>query len=162
MLAPKTLKDTAPGSAPWLGPVGDTVEQELYRHPAVREVAVVGVPDVHWGETPVATVALQNAAETTAEELIAYARERLAHFKCPTRVEFVAELHRTAPARFSRRCYVSSRAQTNTQYAAELSSDCSRRANPAQVTIRGRGTGPRPLRSCVLSRFGPIWAGPGD
>ncbi|NIJ09724.1 acyl-CoA synthetase (AMP-forming)/AMP-acid ligase II [Saccharomonospora amisosensis] len=59
-------------------------------------MAVVGVLDIRWGETPVATVALQNAAEATAEELIAYARGRLAHFKCPTRVEFVAELHRTA------------------------------------------------------------------
>ena len=72
------------------------VEQVLYRHPAVREVAVVGVPDVRWGETPVATVALQDGAEPTGEELIAYTRERLAHFKCPTRIEFVAELPRTA------------------------------------------------------------------
>ncbi|MGK2874433.1 MAG: acyl-CoA synthetase [Nocardioides sp.] len=72
------------------------VEQVLYRHPAVREVAVVGVAHERWGETPVAAVALQEGAEATAEELIAYTRERLAHFKCPTRVEFVAELPRTA------------------------------------------------------------------
>jgi acyl-CoA synthetase (AMP-forming)/AMP-acid ligase II len=72
------------------------VEQVLYRHPAVREVAVVGIPDPRWGETPVATVTLQEGAETTAEELIAYARDRLAHFKCPTRIEFVPELPRTA------------------------------------------------------------------
>jgi acyl-CoA synthetase (AMP-forming)/AMP-acid ligase II len=72
------------------------VEQVLYRHPAVREVAVVGVPDIRWGETPVATVTLQEGAEATAEELIAYTRDRLAHFKCPTRIEFVSELPRTA------------------------------------------------------------------
>jgi acyl-CoA synthetase (AMP-forming)/AMP-acid ligase II len=72
------------------------VEQTLYRHEAVREVAVVGVPDDRWGETPVAVVALQDGAETTAEELIGYARDRLAHFKCPTRVEFVPELPRNA------------------------------------------------------------------
>ena len=72
------------------------VEQVLYRHPAVREVAVVGVPDARWGETPVATVTLQEGAEATAEELIAYTRDRLAHFKCPTRIEFVSELPRTA------------------------------------------------------------------
>ena len=72
------------------------VEQVLYRHDAVREVAVVGVPDDRWGETPVAVVALQDGTETTAEELIAYSRERLAHFKCPTRVEFVSELPRNA------------------------------------------------------------------
>jgi acyl-CoA synthetase (AMP-forming)/AMP-acid ligase II len=72
------------------------VEQVLYRHPAVREVAVVGVPHEKWGETPIAVVALADATTVAAEELIAYARERLAHFKCPTRVEFVSELPRTA------------------------------------------------------------------
>jgi acyl-CoA synthetase (AMP-forming)/AMP-acid ligase II len=72
------------------------VEQVLYRHPAVREVAVVGVPDPRWGETPVAVVALLEDADASAEELIAYTRERLAHFKCPTRVEVVDELPRNA------------------------------------------------------------------
>ncbi|NEM06252.1 acyl-CoA synthetase [Geodermatophilus normandii] len=72
------------------------VEQVLYRHPAVREVAVVGVPDPRWGETPVAVVALADGAEPTPDELLAHARERLAHFKCPTRVEFVTELPRNA------------------------------------------------------------------
>lgn len=72
------------------------VEQVLYRHEAVREVAVVGVPDERWGETPVAVVALQEGAEATAEDLAAYARERLAHFKCPTRIDFVPELPRNA------------------------------------------------------------------
>jgi acyl-CoA synthetase (AMP-forming)/AMP-acid ligase II len=72
------------------------VEQVLYRHPAVREVAVVGVPHARWGETPVAVVALMDGAEPAADELLAYARERLAHFKCPTRVEIVPELPRNA------------------------------------------------------------------
>jgi fatty-acyl-CoA synthase len=72
------------------------VEQVLYRHPAVREVAVVGVPDPRWGETPVAVVALMDGAELTADELLGHARQRLAHFKCPTRVEFVPELPRNA------------------------------------------------------------------
>ncbi|PKH37293.1 fatty-acyl-CoA synthase [Nocardioides alpinus] len=72
------------------------VEQVLYRHPAVREVAVVGVADDRWGETPVAVVALEEGAEATAEELVAHTRDRLAHFKCPTRIEFVPELPRTA------------------------------------------------------------------
>jgi len=62
----------------------------------VREVAVVGVPDPRWGETPVAVVALMDGAELTAGELLGYARERLAHFKCPTRVEVVPELPRNA------------------------------------------------------------------
>jgi acyl-CoA synthetase (AMP-forming)/AMP-acid ligase II len=72
------------------------VEQVLYRHPAVREVAVVGVPHPQWGETPIAVVALLDGAELTADELFAYARERLAHFKCPTRMEIVPELPRNA------------------------------------------------------------------
>ncbi|MGV0714546.1 long-chain fatty acid--CoA ligase [Mycolicibacterium sp. XJ662] len=72
------------------------VEQVLYRHPAVREVAVVGVAHAKWGETPVAVVALNDDVQVTEAELIGYARERLAHFKCPTRVEFVAELPRNA------------------------------------------------------------------
>ena len=72
------------------------VEQVLYRHPAVREVAVVGVPHQKWGETPIAVVALTEGLQATVDELIGYARERLAHFKCPTRVEYVSELPRTA------------------------------------------------------------------
>ena len=72
------------------------VEQVLYRHPAVREVAVVGVPHAKWGEAPIAVVALKDGAHVTADELIGYARERLAHFKCPTRVEYVPELPRNA------------------------------------------------------------------
>ncbi|TFV58223.1 long-chain-fatty-acid--CoA ligase [Mycobacterium sp. PS03-16] len=72
------------------------VEQVLCRHGAVREVAVVGVPHPQWGETPIAVVACKDGEQLTGEELIDYARVRLAHFKCPTRVEFVAELPRNA------------------------------------------------------------------
>jgi acyl-CoA synthetase (AMP-forming)/AMP-acid ligase II len=72
------------------------VEQVLYRHSGVREVAVVGVPHTKWGETPIAVVALKDGAQVTGEDLIGYARERLAHYKCPTRVEYVAELPRNA------------------------------------------------------------------
>jgi fatty-acyl-CoA synthase len=72
------------------------VEQVLCRHPAIREVAVVGVPHAKWGETPVAVVALRDDVHATPEELIGYVRERMAHFKCPTRVEYVPELPRNA------------------------------------------------------------------
>ncbi len=72
------------------------VEQVLYRHHAIREVAVVGVPHERWGETPIAVVALKEGAQVTDDDLISYARERLAHFKCPTRVEYVPELPRNA------------------------------------------------------------------
>jgi len=72
------------------------VEQVLWRHQAVREVAVVGVPHPRWGETPIAVVAVEDGADVTGDELIGFARERLAHFKCPTRVEYVSELPRNA------------------------------------------------------------------
>ena len=71
------------------------VENVLYQHPAVHEVAVVGVPHEHWGEVPKAYVMLKPGAEADAEELIAFTRERLAHFKAPKSVEF-GELPKTS------------------------------------------------------------------
>ena len=68
------------------------VEKALAAHPAVLEVAVVGVPHERWGEVPKAWVALRPGAEATEAELIAFVRERLAGFKTPKRVAFLAEL----------------------------------------------------------------------
>ena len=68
------------------------VEQALDAHPAVLEAAVVGVPDDRWGEVPKAWVALRPGAEATAEELVEWVRGRLAGFKVPKSVAFVAEL----------------------------------------------------------------------
>ena len=64
------------------------VEQTIVAHPAVLECAVVAIPHEHWGERPKAFVALNDGMETTAEEIISFTRERLAHFKCPDAVEF--------------------------------------------------------------------------
>ncbi|OWJ63662.1 acyl-CoA synthetase [Inquilinus limosus] len=64
------------------------VEGVLYRHPAVLEAAVVARPDDKWGETPCAFVTLRPGAEATAEEIIAFSRRHLAHFKCPKTVVF--------------------------------------------------------------------------
>jgi fatty-acyl-CoA synthase len=64
------------------------VESVLYRHPAVLEAAVVARPDEKWGETPCAFVTLKNGASATAADIIAFCRERLAHFKCPRTVVF--------------------------------------------------------------------------
>jgi fatty-acyl-CoA synthase len=64
------------------------VEQTVVAHPSVLECAVVGIPHPHWGERPKAFVTLNEGAIATAEEIIAFARERLAHFKCPDTVEF--------------------------------------------------------------------------
>jgi fatty-acyl-CoA synthase len=64
------------------------VEKALADHPAVSEVAIVAVADEKWGEVPKAYVGLKPNHSATAEELIAWCRERLAHFKCPRYVEF--------------------------------------------------------------------------
>jgi fatty-acyl-CoA synthase len=64
------------------------VEKALADHPAVAEVAIVAAPDAKWGEVPKAYVGLKPGMTATAEELIGWARERLAHFKCPKLVEF--------------------------------------------------------------------------
>ena len=64
------------------------VEKVLADHPAVAEVAIVAVPDAKWGEVPKAYVGLKPGASVTSGELIAWCRERLAHFKCPRQLEF--------------------------------------------------------------------------
>jgi acyl-CoA synthetase (AMP-forming)/AMP-acid ligase II len=64
------------------------VEQTIVAHPAVLECAVVAIPHPHWGERPKAFVALREGSSATAEEIIAFARDRLAHYKCPDAVEF--------------------------------------------------------------------------
>ncbi|MCK5276532.1 MAG: AMP-binding protein, partial [Alphaproteobacteria bacterium] len=64
------------------------VEGVLYRHPAVLEAAVVARPDEKWGETPCAFVTLKENAKATQEEIIAFCRENMAHFKCPKTVVF--------------------------------------------------------------------------
>jgi len=64
------------------------VEQAICAHPAVLECAVVGIPHPHWGERPKAFVALNEGATATPEEIIAFCRERLAHYKCPDAIEF--------------------------------------------------------------------------
>jgi fatty-acyl-CoA synthase len=64
------------------------VEQAITAHPAVLECAVIGIPHPHWGERPKAFVTLNEGAAATPEEIIAFCRERLAHYKCPDAVEF--------------------------------------------------------------------------
>jgi fatty-acyl-CoA synthase len=64
------------------------VEEALYKHPKVMEAAVVARPDVKWGETPCAFVTLKNGATATPDEIIAWCREQLAHFKAPRTIVF--------------------------------------------------------------------------
>ncbi|HSE76678.1 MAG TPA: acyl-CoA synthetase [Alphaproteobacteria bacterium] len=64
------------------------VEGTLYRHPAVLEAAVVARPDAKWGETPCAFVTLKDGAAASADDIIAFCRRHMAHFKCPRTVVF--------------------------------------------------------------------------
>jgi fatty-acyl-CoA synthase len=78
------------------------VEDALYRHPAVLEAAVIGVPSEKWGETIKALVVLREGQETTEADVIAHCRATLAHFKCPTSVDFVENLPRTATGKLQK------------------------------------------------------------
>ena len=77
------------------------VEDVIASHPAVREVAVVGIPDDTWGEAVTALV-VTNGSPLTAEDVIAHCRGSLAGFKCPKRVEFRDSLPRTATGKLQK------------------------------------------------------------
>ena len=78
------------------------VEDCLYQHPDVAEVAVIGVPDEKWGETIKALVVRRAGTTVSEEELIGHCRERLAHFKAPTSVECRQALDRTATGKLQK------------------------------------------------------------
>ncbi|WP_299447899.1 AMP-binding protein [uncultured Phycicoccus sp.] len=78
------------------------VEDVIFSHPAVTEVAVIGVPDEKWGETIKALVVLAPDAEVTEAELVAWCKERAAGYKAPTSVEFRDELARTATGKLQK------------------------------------------------------------
>ena len=78
------------------------VEGTLLRHPAVQEAAIVGLPHEKWGEAPHAFVVLRQDTSATEAEIIAFTRERLAHFKAPHSVTFVAELPKTATGKIQK------------------------------------------------------------
>ena len=78
------------------------VEDCLFSHPAVAEVAVIGVPDEKWGETVKALVVLSGDDAATEDDLIAWCRDRLAHYKCPTSVEVRDVLPRTATGKLQK------------------------------------------------------------
>jgi fatty-acyl-CoA synthase len=77
------------------------VEHALVKHPAVLEAAVVSMPHPKWGEVPKAFVSLRPGAKVTEEELLAFCREHLAHFKCPKAVEF-GELPKTSTGKIQK------------------------------------------------------------
>jgi fatty-acyl-CoA synthase len=77
------------------------VEKVIMEHPAVMEVCIVGVPDEKWGEVPKAFVVKNDGAEVTGDEIIAFTRDRIAHFKAPKHVEF-GELPKTATGKIQK------------------------------------------------------------
>jgi long-chain acyl-CoA synthetase len=79
------------------------VEEVLFQHPSVQEAAVIGVPDPYRGETVKAFVVLKPGATATAEELMAYSKERLAAFKVPKAIEFRADLPKSMVGKVLRR-----------------------------------------------------------
>jgi len=79
------------------------VEKVLYEHPAVLEAGVVGLQEPKWGEMVTAVVSLKQGEQATEEELIAFAKERLAGYKCPKKVVIMAELPKTPIGKVLRR-----------------------------------------------------------
>jgi acyl-CoA synthetase (AMP-forming)/AMP-acid ligase II len=79
------------------------VEQAVAEHPAVAEVAVIGIPDDQWGETVKAMVVLRPGHQATEQEIIGFARERLAHYKCPRTVEVIDGLPRNPSGKVLKR-----------------------------------------------------------
>jgi long-chain acyl-CoA synthetase len=79
------------------------VEDVLYRHPAVKETAVIGVPDPYWVERVHALVVLQENAQAAEEDIINFCREHIAHFKAPKSVEFVESLPKNPQGKILKR-----------------------------------------------------------
>ncbi len=78
------------------------VEDALFSHPAVAEAAVIGIPSDKWGETVTALVVLKEGRTVAEQDLIDHCRHRLAHYKCPTSVEFRDVLDRTATGKLQK------------------------------------------------------------
>ncbi|HDM22893.1 MAG TPA: long-chain-fatty-acid--CoA ligase [Methanomicrobia archaeon] len=78
------------------------IEKVIYEHPEVLEVCVVPTPDDKWGEVPKAFIIAKQGANLTEEDIISFCRDRMAHFKCPKKVEFVKELPKTSTGKIQK------------------------------------------------------------
>jgi acyl-CoA synthetase (AMP-forming)/AMP-acid ligase II len=79
------------------------VEDAVYSHPAVEDVAVIGVPDDKWGEAIKAFVVVKDDVEVSADDIIRFARTRIAKFKCPKTIDFIDTLPRNPSGKILRR-----------------------------------------------------------
>ena len=78
------------------------IEDVLYQHPSIEECAVIGVPHEKWGETPKALVVQRPGQKADENTLLEFCREQMSHFKCPTSIDFVTELPRTATGKLQK------------------------------------------------------------
>jgi len=78
------------------------VEDAIFQHPDVTEVAVIGIPDEKWGELVTALVVKSPGSPLTEDEVIAWTKQKLAGYKCPKHVEFRTELARTATGKLQK------------------------------------------------------------
>ncbi|MEM8747564.1 MAG: AMP-dependent synthetase, partial [Actinomycetota bacterium] len=78
------------------------VEDAIFQHPDVTEVAVIGIPDEKWGELVTALVVTSPGSDLDEAAVIAWSKERLAGYKCPKKVEFREELARTATGKLQK------------------------------------------------------------
>jgi len=78
------------------------VQDTLYEHPDIEQAAVIGVPHEKWNETPLALVVTAEGVDLSGDEVIEFARDRLAHYKCPTSVEFRESLPKTATGKIQK------------------------------------------------------------
>ncbi|GAB7021287.1 long-chain-fatty-acid--CoA ligase [Halostagnicola bangensis] len=78
------------------------VQDTIYEHPDVQVAAVIAVPHEKWGETPKALVVARDGSDLTEDELIEFTRDHLAHYKCPTRVEFRDSLPQTSTGKIQK------------------------------------------------------------
>ncbi len=78
------------------------VEDAIFQHPDVTEVAVIGIPDEKWGELVTALVVTAPGSTVTEDDVIAFTKTKLAGYKCPKRVEFREELARTATGKLQK------------------------------------------------------------
>ena len=78
------------------------MEDAIFSHPNVAEVAVIGIPDEKWGELVLALVVKTPESNLSEDEVVKYAKTRLAGYKCPKKVEFRTELSRTATGKLQK------------------------------------------------------------
>jgi acyl-CoA synthetase (AMP-forming)/AMP-acid ligase II len=79
------------------------VENALMSHPDVIDAAVVGIPDDKWGETVKGFVILSESSDLTEQNIIDFSREQIAHYKCPTSINFISEMPRNPSGKILRR-----------------------------------------------------------